>query len=109
MPLPSAAGCTRVIDVRSQGAATAHRPPRPAEGRAHSEPEQLTLPVLAVLAFEHGVFHPQRGISGKLVEGRLVAAAQLRRAPEQVALDQVVGRLAGAALFGRLIGSRLRS
>jgi len=54
-----------------------------------------------VLALHDRIFHPDHRRGSDLVIGRLVAASQLRRAPEQLALDEVVGTLARAQFLGR--------
>jgi len=53
-----------------------------------------------ILALHDRIFHPYDRGRRKCVKGRLVAAAQLCGPPEEVPLDQTVGRLARAALLG---------
>ena len=52
------------------------------------------------MALHHRVLHAQDGVSGNAIERRLVAPADLRGTTEQLALDPIVSRLAGAELLG---------
>ena len=94
----------RIVDVRRQRSAAAdHRNARRQVDR--QRPEQLTAPVLPSSLSMTG-FSIRTTASGRdLVEGRLVAPSELRRAAEQLALDEVVSGAARAQLL-RLPGCR---
>src|SRR4051794_24358767 len=97
----------RIIEVGHQRPAAAHgRYPRRKIERQRAR--AIDAARLLNLALEDGIFHTNNCVGRKPVVGGLVAPAQLRRAPEQLALDQVVRRLAGAALLGTR-GLRLRN
>ena len=92
----------RIIDVGRQRAAAAdHRHSRRQveRQRARAVDRAGRSSSLSSTGFSIRTHRVRR----ELVEGRLVAAAQLRRAAEQLALDEVVGRLAGAALLAGLV------
>ena len=94
-PAPVCRLLDAVIDVGGERAA----PTNDGNSRRQVERQRartMNRAVGAVLALHHRIFHPHDGRGRDLVVGRLVAAAELRRAPEQVALDEVVSRLARA-------------
>ena len=83
------------------------RPPTTATpgGRSSdSDPEQFTAPVLLSSLSITG-FSIRTTANGEPVIGRLVAPAQLRRAPKQFAFDEAVGALLAQSFSGSTAGS----
>ena len=107
-----AAAVRRLLDACSRRpTVSVRRPPTTATpgGRSSdSEPEQLTAPVVLSSLSITGFSIRTTAYGGELVERRLVAPAQLRRAAEQLALDEVVGRAARAELLADSAAARGR-